>query len=422
VDTTYPPEAEEFRIRIRRFLSDHLPEDWAGLGALDGVAREDFLSSWRRALFDAGLLAVSWPAAYGGGGLSAIEQVVLAEEFTRVGAPLGTENDIFGIRLIGNTLTVWGTEEQKAWFLPRILSGEDRWCQGFSEPDAGSDLAGLRTAAVLDGDEWIINGSKIWTSAGHTANWIFVLCRTDLDVPKHRGMSLLLVPMDQPGLVVQPIKNMVGDAMFNQVFFNDVRTPRGNIVGGVGDGWSVAMTLLGFERGAGVTTDAITFQLELDRLIELARVRGRLTDPRIREQLAWCYGRVAVMRYRGYQALTRFLKGERPGAESAISKLVWSEYFQRETELAVDILGAEALTPAGGGTHGEYQTPDIGTDNSSRAWLQTAMYARAATIYAGSSQVQRSIIGEQLLGLPREPRTDGGPVRGLLANRERSHS
>ena len=415
MDLIYPPEAEEYRTRLRATIQKNLPADWKGLGAIqDKEERAAFLKKWRKVLGDEHLLAVSWPKEYGGAGLTAVEQVVIAEEFARAGVPSGSENDMFGINLLGNTLTVWGTEEQKAHFLPRILSGEDRWCQGYSEPGAGSDLAGLRTSAVLENGEWVINGSKIWTSAGHLADWIFVLVRTDPDAVKHAGISLLLVPMKQPGIEVKPIINMAGDHIFNQVFFTDARTPEANIVGPVNAGWKVAMTLLGFERGSGATTDAIRFQTDLDRLFELAKARGKNEDPRIRELLAWCYSRVAIMRYRGYQTLTKFLKGENPGADAAIAKLVWSEYFQRYTELALEILGMDALAPSGGGAGGALQTADNGTPNTSQAWVETALSARASTIYAGSSQVQRNIIGEQLLGLPKEPKMDGGPFRELV--------
>lgn len=419
MDLTYPASAERFRVQIREFIASNVPPGFAGLGAMSREEREDFVPRWRAALAENDLLAVSWPKEYGGAGLTVIEQVVMAEEFARAGVPSGTENDMFGINLLGNTLTVWGTEEQKKYFLPRILSGEDLWCQGYSEPDAGSDLAGLRTRAHLDGDEWLINGSKIWTSAGHLANWIFVLCRTDMDATKHKGISLLLVPMNQPGVEVRPIKNIVGESMFNEVFFTDARTVKDNVVGDVNAGWTVAMTLLGFERGVGATTDAIRFQADLDRLFALARERGMTHDPYIRERLAWCYSRVAIMRYRGYQALTRFLRGEHPGAESAITKLVWSEYYQRETELAMEILGEDVLTPSGHGTNGAIATADPGTPNSSRAWTESALSSRAATIYAGSSQVQRNIIGEQLLGLPKEPRLDAGPFREIVSGGRR---
>ena len=283
MDVDYPPQAEAFRDRIRAFLAEHLPPDWSGGGALAPEERAAVARRWRQSLAAAGLVAVSWPKAYGGGGLSVIEQVVLDEEFARAGAPERAENDLLGIQLLGNTLIALGTEEQKRHFLPRILSAEDRWCQGFSEPEAGSDLASVRTRAVLDDDEWVINGQKIWTSAGPTANWIFVLARTDTEAPKHKGLSLLLVPIDQPGVVVRPIVNAAGHASFSEVFFTDARTPAVNVVGRVGDGWPAAMTVLGFERGSQVTTAAINFGREMDRLRELARDRGLHTDARIRE-------------------------------------------------------------------------------------------------------------------------------------------
>ncbi len=299
MDITYPPEAEAFRARVRAFLAEHLPADWAGMGALDEEERERFREQWRRTLADNQMLAVSWPQEYGGAGLTLVEQVVLAEEFAKAGAPQGSENDTFGIGMLGNTLIHLGTEEQRKHYLPRILSGEQRWCQGYSEPDAGSDLAGLRTTAVLDGDQWVVNGQKTWTSAGHLADHIFVLCRTDPDAPKHKGISFLLVPMDQPGVEVRPIRNMAGYALFNEVFFTDARTGADEVVGGVNDGWRTAMALLGFERGVTATTDAIRFRSEVERLIALARERGLTSDPRVRDRLAWCHSRVEVMRFRG---------------------------------------------------------------------------------------------------------------------------
>lgn len=404
MDVDYPPEAIAFRDQVRTFLAEHLPSQWDGAGALPPEEREQLGIRWRKVLADRGLVAVSWPKEYGGGGLSAIEQLVLAEEFASAGAPARSENDLAGIDLLGNTLIVVGTESQKSHFLPRILSGEDRWCQGFSEPDAGSDLASIRTRAVLADDGWLINGQKIWTSAGPTANWIFVLARTDPAVARHRGLSMLLVPIDQPGVVVRPIVNAAGHASFSEVFFTDARARAADVLGGVGGGWSTAMTLLGFERGSQITTAAVEFDRDLKRLTALARQRGRHTDPAVRNELAWCYSRVHILRYQGYRGLTALLRGERPGADAAIHKVIWSEYFQRYTELAVDILGLDALSPQGAGNGAALIVPIAGTPNSPSCWMDELLYARAATIYAGSSQIQRNVIGEQLLGLPKEPR------------------
>ncbi|MCV7214927.1 acyl-CoA dehydrogenase [Mycobacterium crocinum] len=404
MDIDYPREAECFRDEIRLFLAENLPAGWTGPGALAPEEREERRQWWRKILADRGLVTVSWPKEYGGGGLSPVEQVVLAEEFARAGAPEREENDLLGIDLLGNTLIALGTEEQKKHFLPRILSGEDRWCQGFSEPDAGSDLASVRTRAVLDGDEWVINGQKIWTSAGPTANWIFVLARTDPAAPKHKGLSMLLVPIDQPGVVVRPIVNAAGHASFSEVFFTDARARGADVLGGVGGGWGTAMTVLGFERGSQITTAAIEFGRDLDRLRALARQRGKHTDPHVRNELAWCYSRVEILRYQGFRGLTALLNGQRPGAAAAINKVIWSEYFRRATDLAIDILGVDALCADGAGNGGALIIPVPGTDNSAACWLDELLYARAATIYAGSSQIQRNVIGEQLLGLPKEPR------------------
>jgi alkylation response protein AidB-like acyl-CoA dehydrogenase len=313
-------------------------------------------------------------------------------------------NDVFGIQMVGNTIIEWGTEEQKRHFLPRILSGEDKWCQGYSEPNAGSDLANLGTRAVLDGDEWVLNGQKIWTSAGHLANWIFVLCRTDSEAPKHKGISFLLCPMDQPGVEVRPIRMISGESEFNEVFFTDARCAKENVVGGVNNGWAVAMTLLGYERGESAATMPIRFRAELDRLVALAKQQGRADDPVIRQRLAWCHSKVEIMRYLGMRTLTKFIGGAEPGPDASISKLYWSEYHRVVTELGVDLYGLEALVPSGRKPSTAFQADDPGAPNSSASWANTFLNARAGTIYAGSSQIQKNILGEMVLGLPKEPR------------------
>jgi alkylation response protein AidB-like acyl-CoA dehydrogenase len=414
MDPTYPPEAEAFREKIQAFLAEQLPSDWQGVGALPPDQKARFTEEWRAILSDNQLLAMSWPTEYGGAGLTSLETVIVAEEFTKAGVPTGGQNDGFGITMVGYTLIHWGTEEQKRHFLPRILSGEDRWCQGYSEPNAGSDLAGLGTRATLDGDEWVINGQKIWTSSGHTANWIFVLCRTDPDAPKHQGITFLLCPMDQPGIEVRPIVNIAGHRHFNEVFFTDARTAKGNVVGEVNGGWAVANTLLSFERGAGASTQSIRFKDELDRLFRMAVERGRTADPLIRQRMAWAYSKIEIMRYLGMQALTSFLHGNDPGVGSSIGKLYWSEYHKVVTELALDILGADAMTHSDDRESGSgLAASDPGTPNSPSAWLNVALSARSGTIYAGTSQVQRNIVGERVLGLPKEPRADTGPWKDI---------
>jgi hypothetical protein len=418
VDPTYSPEAEAHRAKVASFLADHLPADWRGVGALPVEEAWVFAGEWRTTLRDNGLLAASWPTQYGGGGLSQLEQVIMAEEFYKAGVPTGTSNDTFGIQMVGNTILQWGSDEQKRHFLPRILSGEDLWCQGYSEPNAGSDLANVGCRAELDGDEWRINGQKIWTSAGHLANWIFVLARTDPDLPKHKGISFLLVPMAQPGVEVRPIKMMTGDSEFNEVFFTDARCPRENVVGGVNNGWTVAMTLLGYERGEAAATFPIAFRFELDRLFALAKDRGRSNDPLIRQRLVLAYTRVEIMRFLGMRTLTKFLAGGHPGPDASIFKLYWSEHHKLVTELAVDILGLGATTPTGRWPMSSFLTDQPGAPNDSAAWVGSFFVARAGTIYAGTSQVQRNIIGEMVLGLPKEP----GAARGTWREAQRSAS
>ncbi|MBA2945705.1 acyl-CoA dehydrogenase family protein [Streptomyces himalayensis] len=422
MDISYPPETEAFRSEVKGFLSDALPADWKGIGALDEDAAWAFARDWRRRLATRGYLSLTWPEEYGGRGLSKLHQVVLMEELALAGVPFGLPQDTFGVKMLANTLLRWGTEEQKAHFLPRILSGEDTWCQGYSEPDAGSDLASLRTRAVRDGGgtsrswgsprsseaesggEWIIDGQKVWTSGAHHSDWIFVLARTNHDAPKHRGISFLLVPLHQPGVEVRPFRMMSGQLHFNEVFFNGARTRADLVVGGVDNGWTVAQSLLGVERGEEAATNPILFKAEVERLVELARLYGKDQDPVIRQRIAWCWSKVEIMRYLGYRILTGWLKGAGPGPESSIAKLYWSEYHTKVTDLAMDIMGLHGQVPVGRPPLRTYRTDDPGAANSSASWSTTYLIARSGTIYAGTSQVQRNILAEKVLGLPREPR------------------
>jgi hypothetical protein len=401
----YPDSAEAFRGHVRAFLAAQLPADWSGLGALTTAEQQVFITRWRATLHANGLLAVNWPKEYGGAGLSPMEQVVLAEEFTRVGVPQGGLNDNFGIQMLGSVLLRYGTAQQKSHYLPRILSLEDVWCQGFSEPDAGSDLAGIRTRAVRDGDEWVITGQKTWTSYGHLATHIFVLCRTDPDAQRHRGISLLLCPLDQAGITLRPLTTLTGDDEFNEVFFDGARCPVGDVIGAVNDGWAVAMSLLGFERGEAAATLPMKFAKDLERLVMLARRHGRIDDPTILQRLAICAEGVEQMRCMGLAAVSRWVQGEEIGAESSIHKLFWSEWLQQATELAMDIMGEAGIAPKGDGLQGmSFPAAEAGTPNTTGAWADYFLRARAATIYAGSSEVQRNIIGERILGLPRGAR------------------
>jgi alkylation response protein AidB-like acyl-CoA dehydrogenase len=405
VDISYPAEAESFRAEVREVLAGELPPGWAGIGAIPGRAdAEEFAARWRQVLHRRGLLGITWPEEYGGRGLSRLHQVVLVEELARAGVPFGEHTDLFGIKMLGSTLLRWGTPEQRRWFLPRILSGEDRWCQGFSEPGAGSDLAALSTRATRDGTDWVIDGQKTWTSVAHRANWIFLLARTDPRAQGHAGISFLLCPLDQPGVEIRPIRQLTGDSDFNEVFFTGARTRGDLVVGAPDQGWTVAMTLLGHERGEEAATNPILFRAELDRLFALAAERGRDRDPLIRERLAWCYGRVEIMRYLGYRILTQVLHGTELGAAASVAKLYWSEYHVAVTELALDIQGLDGLIPEGRGPLRAVRTDDPGAPNSPGSWLGAFLNARAGTIYAGTSEVQRNILAETVLGLPRERR------------------
>ncbi len=405
MDVSYPAEVESFRAQVRAVLATELPPGWPGIGAIaDREDAERFAAQWRHSLYRRGLLGITWPREYGGRGLSRLHQVVLVEELARAGVPYGEHTDLFGVKMLGSTLLRWGTPEQKARFLPRILSGADRWCQGFSEPDAGSDLASLATRATLQGGEWVIDGQKIWTSVAHRANWIFLLARTEPRARGHQGISFLLCPLDQPGVEIRPIRQVTGDSDFNEVFFTGARTPADLVVGAPGEGWKVAMTLLGHERGEEAATNPILFKAELDRLFALAAERGRDRDPLIRQRLAWCYARVEIMRYLGHRILTQVQNGTDLGPAASVAKLYWSEYHVAATELALDIQGLAGLVPEGRGPLRAVRTDDPGAPNSSGSWLGAFLNARAGTIYAGTSEVQRNILAETVLGLPRERR------------------
>jgi alkylation response protein AidB-like acyl-CoA dehydrogenase len=371
---------------------------------LERNASLEFAATWRATLHRHGFLGVAWPTEYGGGGLSKLEQVVLVEELARAGVPAQGSNDNFSMKLLGNTLLRWGTEAQKQRFLPRILSGEDLWCQGYSEPDSGSDLAGLRTKATRDGDDWVIEGTKIWQTRAMEANWVFVLARTDPDAPKHRGITFFMVPLHQRGVEVRPLRMMSGDPFFNEIIFDGARTSADNVVGEVNAGWTVATSLLGLERGEEAATNPVMFRAELDRLMVMARHLGRLDEPVVRDRLAQAYIRVENMRFVGYRILTGVLSTGVIGPEASISKLLWSEHHREVTRLAVDILGSNALVVEGRWPVRPYRTDDPGAPNCSASWIGSMFNAVADTIYAGTSEVQRNILAESVLGLPRDPR------------------
>jgi alkylation response protein AidB-like acyl-CoA dehydrogenase len=404
MDPRFPPEAEAFRDEIRAFLDEHLPKDWAGVGSLDTDEAVAFTERWRGILAEHGYLAAAWPTRYGGAGLTKLQQVVMVEEFAKAGVPANGANDNFSIKMIGNLLLKFGTEEQKEHFLPRIIRGDDRWCQGFSEPGAGSDLAAVKTTARLDGDAWVVNGQKIWTSEARSANWIFLLARTNPEASRHRGISMLLMPLDQPGIDIRPITMITGGRGFNEVFFTDARTAAEHVVLGVDRGWEAAMALLGLERGDEAATNPILFRAEVDRLIKLVHERGLGGDEIIRDRVAQAYTKAEIMRFLGARILTGWLKGEAPGTEASVSKLYWSEYHRWVTDLAMTLLGPAGMIPEGRPPLRHFRTDDPGAPNSTASWSHTWLTAVSGTIYAGTSEVQRNILAESALGMPREAR------------------
>lgn len=409
MDLTYPPEAEAFRAEIRVWLEEHLPEGWFDEGfELHGEERKRFNEEWVRQLFDGGWICASWPAEYGGKGLSVIENVVLTEEFARARAPMRA--DFFGDTLVGPTILQWGSEEQKQEYLPKILKGQMSWCQGFSEPEAGSDLASLRTKAVLDGDEWVITGQKVWTTQARYADFCFLLARTDPDASKHKGISYLLVPMKQPGVEVRPIVQPDGSAEFNEVFFSEARCPKENVVGGLNNGWQVAMTTLGFERGSSATTSHRRFERELDGIVDKARDNGRIDDPMIRQRLVRQWSKIQIMRVNGYRTLSSLLHDRKDlgvAALGATNKMFWSETHRDTMKLAMDVLGMEGELLTGKGD--EETMPGMGRREAARDYPVTPLqasffFSRSETIWGGTAEIQRNIVGERVLGLPKEPK------------------
>jgi alkylation response protein AidB-like acyl-CoA dehydrogenase len=409
MDLTYPPEAEEFRTEIRSWLRENLPDGWFDEGfEMSDEVRRRFNEEWPEKLFEGGWICATWPKEYGGKGLSTMQGVALAEEFANAKAPM--RGDFFGDTLVGPTLLQWGSEEQKMEFLPNILNGSTSWCQGFSEPDSGSDLASLMTSAVLDGDEWVINGQKVWTTQGHHADYCFLLTRTDPDAPKHKGISYVLVPMKQDGIEVRGITQPDGTAEFCEVFFSDARAPKENVVGGVNEGWKVANSTLAFERGQSATTGFRRFAEEYRILVDTATANGRITDPNIRQRLMEFYTKIQILRVNGLRNLTSTLNDSKDMgtiALGATNKMFWSEMHQRAMELAIDIYGAESMLVDAGPESGSW--PGAGRDKLRDGYpvspmISSFFFSRSETIWGGTSQIQRNIVGERVLGLPKEPK------------------
>ena len=383
---------EAFRREARAWLGDNLSGEFAGLRGLGGPGREheahDERLAWDRHLAAAGWTCVGWPAEHGGRGLPVSQQVIWHEEYARANAP-GRVNH-FGEELLGPTLIAFGTPEQQQRFLPKIRMVEELWCQGYSEPNAGSDLANVATSARLVDGSWSITGQKVWTSLAQFADWCFVVARSEPGSQRHHGLSYLLVPMRQPGVQIRPIVQLTGTSEFNEVFFDGARTDASLVVGEPGDGWRVAMGTLGFERGISTLGQQVGFRRELDSLIELARGTGAVDDPVIRERLARAFMGLEVMRAHAARTLANAATGKAaPGTEASVSKLLWANWHRGLGELAMAVRGAASLV------HGSDGFDD---------WQRLFLFTRADTIYGGSNEVQRTIIAERTLGLPREAR------------------
>ena len=409
MDLSYPPDVEAFRLEIRAWIASQLPEDWTERRR-DPHAAGEIAEGWNAMLHETGWSCPMWPLEYGGRGLSVVQAVVWSEELARVEAPI--QPPAGGELLLGPTLLHFGTGAQKDRFLPPIVHGREVWCQGFSEPDAGSDLASLQTTAVREGDRYIINGHKIWTSQAQEADWIFMLARTNPDAPRHRGISYLLVPMHQPGIEVRPLVQPDGTAGFNEVHFSDAATDADNLVGGVDNGWGVAMSTLGFERGTSATSSWQRYERDWRAMVEEARRSGTASEPVMRQRLARAWSQIQIMRINGYRIVTAVLHPEvedQTRALEAGTKTYWTEFHQELTNLGLDLLGPHGQVLTGGSA-----APGVGLGDRPvvhpypAGELQSAfLFARSGTIFGGTAQVQRNIIGERVLGLPREPPAAG---------------
>ncbi|HEY1850866.1 MAG TPA: acyl-CoA dehydrogenase [Candidatus Binataceae bacterium] len=395
MDLSDTREEAAFREKARAWLAENLPQGIANRGFALAIDDETvrLLTEWQRRLWEAGYLGLSWPKEYGGQGASMIESAIFNEEMARVRAPAPLNE--LGLSMGGPTILEHGTEDQKRRFLSKILSCEEIWCQGFSEPVSGSDLAALATRAVIDGDHFVVNGQKVWTSLGHLSDWCMLLVRTDADAPKHRGISYLLVDMHSPGVTVRPLQQITGEAEFNQMFFDDVRVPRANLLGPLNGGWGVALTTLMNERATLALATVMRFRNVFDDLAELGRrvIReGTCTlDPLvIRQTLAQFYVEVESMKYLAYRNFSKLTRGGTPGPEGSISKVLWSELNQRMNEFALVLQGPRAAL-----AEGSAHAVDDGR------WQYALLRSRGNTIEEGTSEIQRSIIAERLLHLPK---------------------
>lgn len=377
MDLTFSQDEASFRHELQGWLADNSagPEP-----ADDETAKFEWRRDWQRRLFRGGWAAVHWPREFGGRDASLTQSAIFFEELAIAREPLPA--NALGMLLAGPTIMVWGTPDQKDRYLEPILSAEEIWCQGFSEPDAGSDLASLKTRAVRDGDEWVVNGQKVWTSDAQHAKWCMLVARTDVDALRHKGLSYFLMDMDQPGVTVRPLVQITGEAHFNELFLDDVRIPHGNMLGGEGNGWKVALTTLMNERAGLGFFLQVQLRQKLDGLIEQVHDRGLLDDPYVADRLGDLHVRAELLRLTAYRGLTTIEKYGQPGPEGSLVKLMWSEANQLLVQAAVDLLGADTLT-------------------EDSPWSYELLRARGNTIEGGTTEILKNIVAERVLGLPK---------------------
>jgi alkylation response protein AidB-like acyl-CoA dehydrogenase len=392
MDFDFSEKEEAFRKEVRAWLEVNLPDDLRGRAFASSRADVDEvrrLRAWQKRMYEAGYVGMDWPTEFGGRGATLTEQIILFQEMARAESPQFVNRG--GVSMLGPTLMKFGTPAQQTRFLPKILTADELWCQGFSEPNAGSDLANLQTRAVREGDQFVVNGQKVWTSMAHVADWCFLLVRTDPAAPKHKGISFLLVDMKTPGITIRPLRQITGEAEFNEVFFDNVRVPAENLVGKLNEGWSVALTTLAYERDLLTFIRHISLRNALHRLVKLAKSRGAGDDPIMRQRIAGLWIGEQALQMNAYRSLTKILRGGAPGPEGSTSKLFWSQLDQELALTATELIGPYAQIAEGSPwavDHGQ--------------WEFYELLARGSGIRAGTSEILRNILAERVLGLAKD--------------------
>lgn len=392
MDFEFSEREEAFRKEVRAWLEANLPDDLRGTAFASSRADRDEirkLRAWQKRMYEAGYVGMDWPREFGGRGATLTEQIILFQEMARAESPQFVNRG--GLSMLGPTLMKYGTQAQQARFLPHILTADELWCQGFSEPNAGSDLANLQTRAGRDGDHFVVNGQKVWTSMAHVADWCFLLVRTDSAAPKHKGISFLLVDMTTPGITVRPLRQITGEAEFNEVFFDNVRVPAENLVGKLNEGWAVAITTLAYERDLLTFIRHISLRNALHRLVKLTRSRGKGTDPIVRQKIAGLWIGEQALQMNAYRSLTKILRGGQPGPEGSTSKLYWSQLDQELAQTATEVIGPYSQIAEG--------SPWAVDDGQ---WEFYELLARGSGIRAGTSEILRNILAERVLGLAKD--------------------